>query len=352
MQKKDAQFSECYNSGCSCFSRSSLFSLIAVMAMLLSCGTLSAQLIYHQVGAVAYGGYSTMFSDADVVSNGRGYNTTIGADYELQYGHLLFSTGLAFQWRSAGVDVANDSVMYPFDGTYLYDTQNSPFRMNIITEQRSDYHRVGEIQIPALVGGIYGHLYFLGGLKLNIPLFGVSRTYAHFTTQGFYDKYLQPVTSASFHGFVSDYATSVRGPRLKTIPVDLLASFEIGYNFSRTEDMTRAGEKTVSEMRMRLALYADYSIIPQHVNSALSPFFVDASRPYDIDSYEPANIFATDKTLDTYLANFNVGVKFTVLFGNKQKFKCLNCDAAIDANAATGLHRRDNRQTNTTIRTR
>ena len=312
--------------------------------------------LYHQLGAAAYGGYSSMVSSADMASPGRGYHTTAGFVYELQYGHLLFQTGASFQWRSAGIHVA-DSSFLANNGEMMTGLGDMPgsepekFRLEIQTTERMDYERVGEMQIPMLVGGIYGHFYFLGGFKLDLPLFGVTRTHAHFTTIGHAPGLVSPITSMAFHGFVNDYPASVRGPRLNTLPVDLMASFELGYNFSRTDDMVKEGERTVREMRMRIAAYADYSIIPQHRNSSLEAIHVPAGFLYDVEHYEPAHILATESALDTYLANFNVGVKFTILFGNKQRFKCLNCDAGVQANPYTGIRRPDNRQTNTTHHT-
>ncbi|MBQ9340411.1 MAG: hypothetical protein IJS13_08790 [Paludibacteraceae bacterium] len=308
--------------------------------------------LYHQLGASAYGGYSSMVSSADMVSPGRGFHTTAGFAYELQYGHLLFQTGVSFQWRSAGMNVA-DSAFYANNGELfnglgdMPGTEPTQFRLQIRTTERTDYERVGEMQIPMLVGGIYGHFYFLGGFKLDFPLFGVTRTHAHFTTEGHVPTLVKPVTSMAFHGFVNDYPASIRGPRLNTLPVDLLASFEIGYNFSRTDDMVREGERTVREMRMRIAAYADYSIIPQHQNTSLEAIHIPAGFLYDVERYEPAHVLATDAAVNTYLANFNVGVKFTILFGNKQRFKCHNCDAGVDANPYSGIRRPDNKQTNT-----
>ena len=336
--------------------------LVLALCSLFLCPSLSrAQMLYHQIGAVAYGGYSSMVSSSEMVlSPGRGYHTTLGFDYELQFGHMIFSTGLAFQWRAAGVAVDSSTVIYPGEtGRYLTDDGSvlggdpRPFKMSIYTAQRTDYDKVGEVQIPLLVGGLYGHCYFLGGLKVNIPLFGITRTNAHFTTRGIYEAYPEPVSSAPYHGFVTDYSTSVKGPRMHMLPLDIMASFEVGYNFSRTEDMVKEGERTVREMRMRLAAYADYSVIPLHQNSSLVPFTVDEQWPYDVDRYSPAHVLATDDAIDTYLANFNVGIKFTVLFGNKQRFRCLNCEAAVESanSRSAGIRRPDNRQTNTTHHT-
>ena len=167
--------------------------------LLFSPNAARAQL-YHQLGAAAYGGYSSMVSSADMVSPGRGFHTTAGFVYELQYGHLLFQTGASFQWRSAGMNVA-DSSFLANNGEWMTGLGDMPgnepskFQLEIQTTERMDYERVGELQIPLLVGGIYGHFYFLGGFKVDFPLFGVTRTHAHFTTIGHDPDLVAPLTS-------------------------------------------------------------------------------------------------------------------------------------------------------------
>lgn len=345
---------------------------ILLTAALLFCATmmpLRAQL-YHQLGLYSTGGWSSQASSSDFVGMGRGYHTALGFNYEFQLSHFIFDTGVGFQWQSAGVSVADDEGIYC--GTTdagepvwraqradilstdpsLLDTQGEPFRMRIITQERTDYMRMGNIQIPVLAGGIYGHLYFLGGLKLSVPLFGRTRTRAHFTTQGIYDRYNEPVTHVNFHGFFNDYPAFVKGPKLQTLPVDLMASAEIGYNFSITEDMLTVGERVVRETRLRLALFVDYSLLNLHKNTTLTPIVLDSDYPYDIDRFTTANVLNTERTLNTYLANVNLGVKFTVLFGNKQRFLCHSCESAVEAginSPHSGYRSRDNRQTDTRL---
>lgn len=325
-------------------------SILILACALMASGKMNAQ-YFHQLGFTANGGWSSFANNCEAFSVGRGFHTTLGFNYELQYGHLLFDTGAGVQWRSAGVSAQDDAFVYEDE---LQDTQNEPFHLKVITEQRTDYTRNVELQIPALVGGIYGHFYFLGGLKLNVPLYGVSRTHAHLTTQGLYDRYLLPLTSMDYHGFRTDVHTSTRGPKVAMLPVDLKASFELGYNFASSDVVMNTGERIVREYRMRIAAYCDYSLIPQHKNTVpAAPVSVNAAMPYDLGQYHFTNILNSAPALNSYLAGVNLGVKFTFMVGDRQRFVCMNCESAVEAginNPNSGVRRKDNRQADSTSR--
>lgn len=337
---------------------------IQLLAMALLFGAVavpaSAQL-FHQLGFTVNGGYASMASSAKDIHPGYGFQTAVDFNYELQYGHLIFDTGLGVQWNDSRVKVDNTSFRTPL----YYDSQNTPFRMGILTEQRQDVCRELELQLPMLVGGIYGHFYFLGGLKLNVPLYGRTRVKADVTTIGYYDKYVAPIVNDDRHGFRSDVPANMRGPQLKVLPVDLQASFELGYNFSAREDMVKDGVKSIREHRLRVAAYVDYSIIPLRGSYATVPFVLTSSEEsvvagseqilplnardiYDIDRYTATHIMNTEHTLGSYLANFSVGVKFTMLIGSRQKFLCLSCESAVERginNPNSGYRQSNNRQT-------
>jgi len=323
---------------------------IYVLALALLTLSLSASAQFHQFGAYGQAGWASMVSGSDRMALGRGFHTGMGVNYEMQIGHFLLDAGVGFQWTSAGANVDNYSFVYPGDGSYLLDTQNEPFRMNVKINNRCDFVRHADIFIPVMVGGVFGDFFFMGGVKLYAPLYSDTRVRGFVTTEGLYDRYLQPVTSASYHGFVDNQYANLHGGRFVNSAVDIMGSFELGVNITHTNDFVSGSERTILEHRMRLSLYADYSLAPLNHNASLAPLAVDPSHVYDIDRFTASHILNTEEMLNTYLANLNVGIKFTVLFGTRQRFLCLSCESAVEAginNPNSGYRARNNRQADT-----
>ncbi len=90
-----------------------------------------------------------------------------------------------------------------------------------------------------------------------------------------------------------------------------------------------------------------------HTNMAGVPVMVSEQMPYDFSQYQFTHILNTDRALNTYMANVNLGVKFTFLIGNKQRFICHNCESAVEAginSPNSGYKARGNRQADSTHR--
>lgn len=323
------------------------FKILALIALAVQLPSVLSAQFYNQIGVYGQGAWSSLISSAEVTP-ADGFRGGVGFLYEGQHGHLLINTGLGFQWRSAGVHVGRDSMMY---ANPLTDTQGTKFQLEVVTDSRKDYVRRAELEVPMLVGGIYGHFYFLGGLKAAIQVYGESLTRSRISTLGHYDRYVLPLTAMDSHGYRRGAGIINKGPQPPVQVFDLMASFEMGFNLAETSVVLSKEERSIREMRTRLSFFMDYSLIPLHINNPPQVMEISEQYPYDISQYSIPNVFSTERTLNSYLAGISCGVKVTVLFGNKQRFRCLNCESAVEAginNPTSGYRAKNNRQADTT----
>lgn len=309
--------------------RKHLYILIA-LALLIG-GAASAQRrqtsTHNLIGIYADGSWSAMLSSQKELAPGltvqpgrNGYGLSIGFDYEYEWEHLLLNTGIGFRWQQSETRVSDQHTSLP-----LVDIQGYKMDFHYQMRLRSDLSRLGYMQIPLMVGAMYDHLYFMGGVKLNVAMVGITAQSTRITTYSEYDRYSAPIINTDQHGNQTDVLVDDRNLRLSIRP-DLALSAEIGLNFGTYNPAeTGYGAFRRPDTRFRLGLFVDYGLIGLKP-SATNVLYSLPDNFYDLRRMELPHVYSTTMAQDARLTNLYVGVKLTVLWGVNRSFYCATCE--------------------------
>jgi len=219
---------------------------------------------------------------------GLGYGTGIGLLYEYQQRHFLLNVGVGFLWQDVE-HLSQTDVTIPY-----VDSQhdNSILNMRI---SRSDRARLGYVEIPLLVGGIWQWWYLLGGVKVGIPVFGNTRSEAQMTNYAIYDQYWVPFSNMANHGLQIDVPTTRKEDKLSYV-ADTRLSVETGLNLGR----------------YRLGIYADYGVLWPRLDNGSTPF-MSISDPVNMGTWTLHHPLHSELANVHYAHNLFAGLKFTIL---------------------------------------
>ena len=185
-------------------------------------------------------------------SNGVGTGVEFG--YRYAYRHLLVDIGLGCDFRhrvNQPGDITN--IEQPDTDEEGYDYMG----LHTWSGRKCTWQNVG-LNIPLMVGGEWNKVYFLVGAKLNVNVWGRTVEKGKYSLMADYDRYMDPFSGMSNHGFVTDepYACA---PMTQSTSFDIRACAELGYCLYGTEQYTRSRSASA---RYYLGAYAEYGIAP------------------------------------------------------------------------------------------
>lgn len=279
---------------------------------------------HHLLGAYVNGAYSTIFNTIPTTTNTPGgYGTGIGVVYEFQHAAFMMQVGAGIQWQSVTHHVG-DTLFYKYNVTdprYPRETYDLKYQF----AQRTDQTRNLTLQVPLLFGGTFSGGYCLAGIKLNYAFMGNTAINAIGTTTAISDRFEGEWGEMDNNGFRKDVPIERKDVRLNW-KFDVLASAEIGYEFSSHANNKGYRIQKDHDIRFRIGAFADYGLLnsmPEASDRSL--YHIPDNALYDFPEYELNHVFTTDLSNGQRAHNFFVGIRFTILYCFQTKEECLLC---------------------------
>ncbi|MBR1630551.1 MAG: hypothetical protein IJ680_01720 [Paludibacteraceae bacterium] len=280
--------------------------LLCIIAGLMSRVLVSGQVdVVSGLGVWAEVGYTGMTANVGF-NRAPGETGGGGLSYELQAGHYLLEVGAGFLFQNVGTwerSMSSEPFKVGTDDTYYKYTLTG----------RYDQSRQGYIRFPVLMGACFEHFYFLVGGKVNIALFGNTRSRADVTAR-----------TCDIAGTVHDdlWTKQVvrKGPRYDC-GIDADASLEAGLLIPLKGKRVHFGRASVHNgMHLRLGVYLDYGLLNLHRGHTSDlPYYafntsVAPSAVPNTDDVVLTHIFRSEHANGQNVHNVFGGVRLTFVF--------------------------------------
>lgn len=284
--------------------------------------------VHHLVGMYVDGGYSFFLNNVpDYKTDPGGYTVGLGLMYAYQHGPMLVQTGFGARWQAVK-DRVNDQRWSRSD----IDSHNTPFTLYYHFYDRTDRMRNIYFNLPIAMGGYLGHFYGLGGLKLNLQLWGDSRmeatgsTYAEYIDANGNNIFIGPQYQMDNHGLRKDVDIANKGGKVN-LGADLLVTAELGYEIPMSDKgRPTYRKKNEQDMRIRIALFAELGVL--NICPKKDNLLYDIPEPtrYDFPTYTMTHAFSTNAASAHSIHSFFAGLRVSYFFfGYQSKEKCLLC---------------------------
>lgn len=252
-------------------------------------------------------GYSTLFNSIKDRSSSPGFETELGAGYRIFHNDFLFATGLGVSYN---LFVSNQPIVNT--NIDMLDTEGEPFKMHVYVANCQDLAHAVNLNVPLLIGGEWGRLYFLVGPKFAYTVYGVTSARADCTTSGIYDRFYDDFFDMPNHQFETEREITNGGLEKLKWNFNLMAHAEIGWCINRRY-LDKKYNVQPEKVTWFVSLYADYGVL--NISSAPA----DAENTfYYKQTDEGVKYYVTPFLLskpayNEKFNNFTIGVKFTVL---------------------------------------
>lgn len=266
---------------------------------------------HHVVGTSFDMGYSRYLYDiTGVAPSPGGYTAGWGMTYMYQNTRFILQTGAALRWQTVRDTMG---LWTRIDNTF--DTQGMAYRLRYDFYSRSDLSRNIYVEIPLQFGAyIYAGLYATAGLKARMQIYGFNRSKAVGTTRAYYDRYIGLWEQMDTHGYQKDvpFANTSKGLKLG---FDLSFTSELGYEFRLPDDNRATNRrKDNTDRRVRLAAFADVSILNIRPSSTEPVYTIPEQTRYDFPSFVMQHPLQSEWAYDKAVRNIFAGVKVTYFF--------------------------------------
>lgn len=240
----------------------------------------------HFVGFNTYGGMcgAVCWADHKEIEKSIGGFGEVGAQYRLFHNHFLFDIGLGAQYA-----YVNDYLSDINTDEWLTDDEDEPYLGHLIYTNRHALSHQLSVVLPVRVGVEYKRFYFLTGAKVNARVFGTRHEEGKRSTTGDYTYYMETFHDMPEHGFYSgtEYSLDQQAVPFKT---NVFLNIEMGGRLGQFVEGS-GFQRNASKKRYYLGAVAEFGLL-------------------DLGSHQ---------------LNYNVGIKFTMLFQQSPKPKCVIC---------------------------
>lgn len=277
---------------------------------------------HHLIGLYMDGAYSLMHTDCPTINSlpgGSGWS--MGMAYEFQNYIFRLQTGIGVRFQS----VTNKVEDYSFTDNTVYDAYHYPYHLHYKFTDRTDHVQTAYLQVPFLVGANFQGIYFLAGIKLDMPFWGRTVVNAIGSTTGTYDQFIGIYEEMDNHGLRKDVEL-VRKKDIVLMRPNLHISCEIGYEWGKVyRGETGYDAPKPKDYRIKLALFADYCLNNMNSKSNLPALYIPSEYKWDFPAFELNHVLMSNLVNNSYVRNLYVGIKLTVLVGFHAKDKCIIC---------------------------
>ena len=299
--------------------------VILTIFLLLSVGLFAQdKTLTHKAGVSAELGFSNLFLgknafSADFAQPLLGGGGGLTAFYELQYSHLLFRTGLGFDYTAN----RNRLTVPEYVGTI---TEYPSMQWHYLFDRYTEHSGYGTAFIPVMIGGEFNRWFFLAGVKLGIANFGSTQPVTQATIWAEDPDVIEPLQNLYTHA-LTDY--TFRGGKKKAdwTPFNLMGTLEFGMNLGKSSSEMNTDGKELNEaerykqlhakkafkdcLRYRVSLFVDYgfsNLLAKH--NATEELLAFQS----VNEITPHSIYDYKEKSGGILNNFLVGIKFAVAY--------------------------------------
>lgn len=284
--------------------------------------------VHHLVGMYADGAYSFFLNNVPSYhTNPGGYSVGFGFLYAYQHGPMLVQVGLGARWQDI-----TDSVAPQHWTRGDYDSNGVPFTLHYSFTNRLDRTRNIYFSLPVSMGGYFGPFYALGGIKLNLQVWGDSHmkstgsTYADYIDGAGNNIFIGPIYQMDNHGLRKDVDIANDGKRVN-LSADILATAEIGYEIPLSNKGRPSYRKNrEQDMRIRIGLFAEIGVLNICPKKDNSLFDIPESTRYDFPTFTMNHMFSSSAASGYSIHSFFAGLRVSYFFfGYQSKEKCLLC---------------------------
>ena len=270
---------------------------------------------------VSVAGNAGMLMEGTLTSALAGGGGSAGLGYEFSKGHFLMNIGIDGEMQRLRNSVGDFKRDYS-----AVDTEGDAFSWHHSFHERTDEADVVNIGIPLLAGGKYEYVYFMAGPKIVFNVWGRSRCSSVVDATATYEGLIGEFEEMENHALYT--GRNITEPWSNNrFKINLRVAGEVGLvlnglvaNEKNNDKMSKAG------MELRLGVFAEAGVLNlrnQDGSAGLVEYKnVDTWPGVD---FTQTYVFRTAEAKETYLTDVEVGVKLRMLFGMKEKKKCVIC---------------------------
>ncbi len=277
---------------------------------------------HHLIGVYIDGAYSLMHTNCSAINSlpgGSGW--AIGGVYEYQNYVFRLQTGVGARIQS----VKNKVDDYSFTDNTVYDAYHYPYHLHYSFTDRMDQVHTAYLQVPLLLGANFQGIYFFGGVKLDLPLWGRTIVKAIGTTTGTYDQFMGTFEEMDNHGLRKNVEL-IRKKDIILMQPNVHISAEIGYEWGEIyRGETGFDAPKPKDYRIKLALFADYCLNNMNNRSNFPIVNIPTDYKWDFSAFEMHHVLSSNLVNESFIRNLYVGIKLTLLVGFHEKDECIIC---------------------------
>ncbi len=275
----------------------------------------------HRLGLYGKAGYSAMFDNLENMKTIGGYGLGLGFGYELRRRHLLFDTGLEFEWLNSTSKTADFRLSRQMTAPYTTMTYNYDF------SRYREARNMGQLAIPLMLGGQWNKFFFLAGVNIGYGLAGNYKTRSNMAVSADDSEFVDPLTGMPNHS-LDESIIAQKGKLSWNLNTAVAAEFGIDLDEwlaykpkTRFRRGNRNRKKSFKEcLHYRASVFAEYGVL--NVNNYSKNEIASAALINFPDGSADADIAGSSLGLNNAVAHpFLVGVKFTVQYEVQPKIK-------------------------------
>lgn len=308
--------------------------MVALLLLMAQVALGAGQANHYFIFTVQGGEASTMAAAQGVkLSNLAGYQLAGGLGYEIRANHFFINLGAQADWQSAGQRVEGWTEPYnrldPFGNPVTYN-----YRYSFLEERQKNLQVAPMLQLGGYLGQ---YVYVAAGVKVRLTLQNEYASRVNMTTDGVYEKYIQPVQNSPVHGYYPTDVYKGGGKQIYALTQPVVAPMvEVGAKLPIHTPSHRVG--------MRVGAYIEYGLPIGWEKEPTSSFNALSSVATVMD-YRQVDLvpqhYSQQNLKDNLLfhsvlrsdwmksapGNLSVGLKLTVMFNVTAVKSFCNCDA-------------------------
>jgi outer membrane protein OmpA-like peptidoglycan-associated protein len=226
--------------------------------------------------------------------------------YNLEYGHLLFLTGIDFRFL-------NSTSVYGFQVDRLETTYNAHY--NYLFDKLSEQRNMMQLGVPVMLGAQFGSFYFLAGAKVGYTIWG------NYGQKGKYDIIVRdPALLEPYGRGIHEISGETEQPIVFRQPeVSVVAELGLDLdNWLQAQPDPKKKTKVKPGQRLpfgsehvhyRVGLFAEYGVLNTNATPQADPVLFAQNN----EAVQKTNTMLAMNG-DTKLNNLFVGAKFTIQF--------------------------------------